>query len=310
MSVLRNLNYIQEISRIPCAQPDPLLVIKTAFEAAPPALLQLGLPGCSEIVQARAGIAPGQGFGELVKQATDRGARPRRGGRHGKRYSAPVQRAHRGLPLGGRQFLYRTGFFAAERLLWYWLVADVTTAFIAQWTSLIYQEMNCDQPGAGTFRADIQPFIYTAGDSVLNFSTPSLPGCGHARNADITIAPGVNASIIFDMQWEPWPNSSAPSANITTWLYEVGVEKSLAEATMNDPIQQNGKRTGGRHNHRNNGQITPRRYRIGVHNPSPTAAMRPVLGTVHVGCMGFATGQPWGCKPKPLEWPDWATKWQ
>lgn len=304
MSVLQNLNYLEEISAIPCASPDPLLLVRTAFESAPPALLRLYLPGCSEIMQARVGISPGLGLGKLIRPAVDGLTKPRRGMRHGRKVGGAIQGISPPVPLGGRQFLYKTGFFGVERLLWYWLVADVSTAFVATWASLIHQQQNCELPGAGELSTQIVPHTYIPGSRYLSFVPKLLTGCADARLNEITIPAGINASIVWGMQWQPWPDPDSPETNMSTWLEEIGVDGRYGFATMNNPNEANKRWTGGFHKHKNNGQITPRKYRIGVENPSANAAMTATLGFLHVSCSGFPQPVEWGCKLKPVSWPD------
>lgn len=303
MSVLANINYLEEIAGIPCRTPDPIIIIKTFALSAPPALLRMAVPGCSEIMQARAAISPFKGLGELLNPLPVQWTRPRRGGRHGKRIKGQVMRMIPPTPLGGKQFLYRTGFFHAEKALWWWLVADVTTGFVAQWQSLMHEAQGCDVPGTGYLETQIVPHTYIPGTSYLSFVAKSEVGCGDARLNEITIPAGLNASIVWGMEWQPWPDPDSPTTNISTWLEEVGVSEVYGYATMNNPTEQNKRWTGGFHKHKNNGSILPRKYRIGVSNSSTNAAMTATLGFVYIGCSGFPAGIEWGCNLQPVSPP-------
>jgi hypothetical protein len=118
--VLSNLNYIKEVSVYPCATPGPIIAITTALEAAAPVLVELASFSCIDIYKTRLGIS----------------------WRCGKQLKAIIKAAHGAKVIDNVHFIYQ---FAApvERILWYWFVAELTTNFLAKWTSLVYQQQGC-----------------------------------------------------------------------------------------------------------------------------------------------------------------------
>lgn len=294
MSVLQNLNYIAELEAMPCASPDPLVYIQTGLQAAPPALLQLLVPGCSEIVQARLGINPlaGKGTEAIVRGAA--GFPQRRGQKHGKRATAHIQQIHKPLPLGGKQFLYKTGFFAIQKALLFWQIVDVSTDFIATWSSLIRATQGCDLPAAGYVSTGIAPLIFPGpGVGYLSFGSVARY-CADIRLQRIRVDPGSIGAVGYHMEWEPWPDPSSPKAPVTTWLEQTVTGTRSNFSTTDDPVQKNGNRTGGFKRVDNLAGASYDEYKIGF-SVGGAAAMRPTVGNVGVQCYGNPHTRSWGC---------------
>lgn len=124
MGFANNINYIEAMSVYPCALPGPLVLIKTAFEAFTPILMELESFSCIDILKLRAGISY----------------------RCGKTLKAAIKKAHGPKVIDRVHFLYQ---FAApvERLLWRFFIADLASSYFAHWTSLIYEVQNCQHGG-------------------------------------------------------------------------------------------------------------------------------------------------------------------
>lgn len=135
MGTLNNLNYIKSTMYFPCAQPGPLLMIETAVQAGIPTLLELGSWSCRDIMKLRAGISY----------------------RCGRSLKAAIKAAHGAAFVDKLHKFY--GFIGpADRALWYWFVADLSTSFVAHWQSLVYQSQGCgaqwgQEEATGTFLA-------------------------------------------------------------------------------------------------------------------------------------------------------------
>lgn len=281
MSVLKNINYIRSINALPCAQPDPLLAITTAFSSAPPALLTLFQPGCNEIVKARLGLSPWhlRGMRGLIKS---------------------IQRP---IEISSVKFLYKIGYFTAERVLYYWMVADVLTAFEATWTSQIYQAQGCMLPGAGTAYGYVAPYVYTPGTEGPLGIAPikNIPGMA-VLNDQIVIFPGYQASVAYEVTWDSWP-VRGQGVNMSTW-YEVE-DDPLRQDYMQtrDPSKPQWNVTGGTFFHNKIATPEVTHYKFFRSNNGDTFA-QAVAGSYNVSLMGQREGNlNWGCNLKPVSWP-------
>jgi hypothetical protein len=281
MSIMKNINYLTKLSRIPCAEPDAWIIIKTAFSSAPPALLTLFQPGCNDIVKMKLGLSPWhlRGIKGLIKGA-----------------QAPQA-------LGAKQFLYKIGYFTAEKYLYWWMVADVTTEFLTTWQSQVFQEQQCQLPGAGTGQGQLTGFIYTEDNigSVGWSPTRHTPGIAYGVG-QITVLPGYQASIAYHMSWEGAIDPTQQSPVSTFWEPLDG--SSVNDyATTNDPIEKNGNTTGGSWYHNDAGGISPGTYRVRVQVGGPNP-MRLINGHFSISTFGRHQGNlTFGCHSKPVEWP-------
>lgn len=310
MSILDNLNYIQEINRIPCAQPSPIIMIKTALQAAPPALINLLSPDCETDAEAAL-------FGK-------RGVAPRPVGRQ------PRHRNMRGnakwllkpISMGGRKYWFAPGYALAQRFLWYWLVADVTVEFVATWHSLVYQEQQCQLPGAGTvdFRWNTPILPAGATNQMGTQSTKMHPGINFGTF--IFVHPGFEATIVMQGDWYRWPTLIPTDTMVHVWLERTdNVDSLMDEATANDPAAGNGNRTGLAWYAKPRGIMQGEQYRIMAHNPGSHHVWNPFAtghasmfgrkyGSIAVGCAReFVTSaNGYVFKPGP-EWPFPRPEW-
>lgn len=120
MGVLNNLGFLNSIRAYPCAEPNPILFIGAGAVAGSFTLLELESWSCRDIIKLRAGISYrcGKVLKAVIKAA------------HGADYIDTISKVHKFIG-------------PAEKLLWYWFVADLATGFVAHWTSLIYQLQGC-----------------------------------------------------------------------------------------------------------------------------------------------------------------------
>jgi hypothetical protein len=301
MSVLRNINYLLDVTKGPCAEPELLLMVKVAFITGPPALLQLFVPGCSEIVQARLGTTPlGKGFEPLTKGAAD-GLSPSRRGRHGKKIDATIQRAYPGTPQGGRQFLYRIGITHIQRLLWWWLVADVTTEFFATWTSLIYEEQGCALPEGPYYARPIPPIIYGAIPQQM-LMVPELKAPYFAvTTGEIHVFPGTTVSIIYSTSWRGWPDAQGQGGTANVSLVELDPIVVIATGHTNEPGEGNGMTVGGSYKYRGQHTVTTKRFAILIECEPAQVGMELYRGQLTVSSTGFPHSSAFGCKPPSVD---------
>jgi len=109
------------------------------------------------------------------------GGRPRKG-RHGRKAKGIRARLARKLPpfarlqqrkltQGVKNLWIIDG--VGQRLLWWWLIADVSTGFLYNWTSMIYKTEKCQMalaPGATLWSGNTQVFIPLFGFSQVTYN--------------------------------------------------------------------------------------------------------------------------------------------
>jgi hypothetical protein len=281
MSILKNANYLLELDRIPCAVPDMLIIIKTGLAAAPPALLTLFLPGCNEIVKTRIGNSPW----------------------HLRGMNALIKGAIKPYPISEQKFLYKIGYYAAEKYLWWWMVADVTTEFVTTWQSMVYQEQQCELPGAGTAYGYFEAFVVPPNFSTFIPWTPSNfhPGVQYTSGG-VGILPGYEATIAFDMTWDTFP-VRGEGASVETSLLDVSADQFQDTMNTMGPNTPYPFWTGGSTYHKEAPGITPAIYRVFAKNTGPKHA-QIVSSSFSIGLTGRRQGNlTFGCRPKPVEWP-------
>lgn len=281
MSILKDLNYIKQMTVLPCAVPDWQVIIETGFQAAGPALLSLFVPGCTDIVKTKLGLSPW----------------------HLKGVSGLIKKAHQPLSIGPTKFLYNIGYFTAEKYLWWFMVADVTSSFVTSWQSMVFQAQQCELPGAGTAYGYFDAFVYQPDQEGFIPWTPIHGNPGVAfSGSTIGIMPGFEAAISYQIKWDSWP-TPGQGASVTTWLERLDPELIDDVMSTNNPALKNGNTTAGSIYHQKIGAIVPSLYRIGYSNTGVGNA-QIVGGSFNISLTGRAAGVvPWGCKPKPVSWP-------
>lgn len=281
MSILKNINYIKELSVMPCSQPDIFVLLKTGYEAAAPALLNLLVPGCTDIVKMKIGISPwhAKGIRSFIKAATP-----------------PFK-------ISPTEFLYKIGYFHAERGLYYLMVADIAVEFAATWESFVRVAQQCQLPSAGTAYGYISPFIYGPGQEGLLSPTPihNVPGMAIGLNG-VTIFPGFQGSVVFSCTWDSWPERGQ-GVSVTTWIEELETGTIYSLSQTNNPASQPKNETIGHLSFDTVHYLTQKHYIFHYANTGDTYA-QAIASTYSVPMSGHPSGVlPWGCKFKQTSIP-------
>lgn len=255
--------------------------IETGFQAAAPALLSLFTPGCTDIVKMKLGISPW----------------------HRKLLSSFIKGAAAPFALDANKFLYKIGYFTAERGLYYMMLADVATTFAATWESLAFVAEQCPLPDAGTAYGTIAPFIYGPDQETLLTPSPQHNVAGMAVGLHgFTIFPGFTGSVTFSCEWDSWPERGQ-GVSVTTWMEEVETGNVITPFTTNVPPSQPKNETIGHTGFNTLGRVTRQDFVLHVANTGSTAA-QCVRSTYSVAMSGNPSGVlPWGCKPKETSIP-------
>lgn len=281
MSILRNINYIKKLNVVQCTQPDVFVLVETGFAAAAPALLNLFVPGCTDIIKMKLGISPwhARGIRSLIKSA-----------------AAP-------FALDATKFLYKIGYFTAERGLYYLMVADIAVEFVATWQSLVFVAEQCQLPDAGTAYGYISAFVYNPGDERIMIPAPIHNVTGMAVGTfGITIFPGFQGTLAWSTTWDSYP-TRGQGVNVTTWMTEDDLEDPFSQFTTNVPPSQPRNETIGHVAFDTTRAFTGKRYVLHMRNDGDVEA-QPVASSYTVQMHGHPTGVlPWGCKFKKTSIP-------
>jgi hypothetical protein len=278
---LADVNYIKELNAIPCAPASPEIYIKTALNTGVPALLSLGLPGCNDILKTKIGLSPW----------------------HARSISGAIKKATAPSLLGGNNFLYKVGYFAAEKYLWFFQVAEVTKEFFITWQSQVFMAQQCQLPGAGTAHGYIAPFIYTANQTgPLGIAPIKLcPGVANGL-ASITILPGFQGTFGFSCTWDSWPTRGG-AGDVQTWYTEEGIDEARDLSHAWDPETGQNGTTGGHWYYRNMSINLGHTFSLWMNNNSDQS-MQVVAGTWSCSVQGRHSGlSSFGCAPQTPEWP-------
>ncbi len=278
---LKDINYLKELNSIPCAPASPWIIIKTGLDSAGPALLSLAVPGCTDIVKTKVGLSPwhARGIKGLLKKATQPEI------------------------LAANKFLYKVGYFTAEKYLWFFLVADVTKEFFITWQSQVFMAQQCQLPGAGTAHGYMSPFIYIPGSSGGLGITPikGTPGVATFGNG-VSLLPGFQGTFAWSAQWDSWP-VRGQGVSVTTWQTEEETEVPFDVSTTNDPKTNQGNTTGGSLYWQNQTLSASRSTRLWYINTGDLPA-QVVGGTWSMSTQGRHSGlSHFGCFPKEVSWP-------
>jgi len=213
MSATGDINYIKQMFYHPCATPSPQLMIETGLAAGAIAALELVSMGCLDILKLKAGKPAFHhyGFKALLKGAA--------------KVSKVTPRHH--------TILIPTAPIEAA-LNYLWLIG-VGTSFVKNWMSMVYQQSNCDQPGAGYFACPISTTFGGPGgpfNFLLNCLSTGV--CASVGSNKIVIAAGCQATISFTARFRPFQDDPANQGAVTTWLEDgAGQQFSLTEAHLN-----------------------------------------------------------------------------
>lgn len=278
---LKDFNYIKELNTIPCGEASWWVIAETFLNTAPPALLTLFLPGCSDIIKTKAGLSPW----------------------HARKLSGMIKKAAQPLAVSNTKFLYNIGYFTVEKYLWFFQVAEVTKEFFITWQSQVFMQQQCQLPGAGTAYGYIAPLVYppkqTAGLAIAPIKL--CPGVSVGLN-NIQIAPGFQGSIAWTAEWASWPDRSKP-ANVYTWDEETDVTGPLDFMQTWNPTLNNKANTGGHQYVQNISESAGKQLRIFFSSDNETD-VQVISGSWTCSVQGRHSGlYSFGCQLKPVEWP-------
>jgi hypothetical protein len=189
MSALSDLNYIKRAWKVPCHFGDGgvnevNIIIETAIVAAIPVLLGVNSFSCLDIIKARSGIS----------------------WKCGRALKAAVTTKNSAKALNRNRLIYSiTGAALLEQALWYWFVAGLASEFFANWTSLMYAELGCNQPNHDTISATIALWDLDPGDSPQRapFASTQSNSCASFGFNTIVVQPGCQVQIVFQVDLEP-----------------------------------------------------------------------------------------------------------
>lgn len=274
MSIMSKINYIKDLNVIGCAQPDIYVTVETGFAAAAPALLSLLVPGCSDIVKMKLGHSPW----------------------HAKAIKGLLKGAAPPFSAGANKFLYKIGYFTAERGLYYFMLADVASEFFIQWQSLAFVAEQCPLPHAGTAYGYVAPFIYTPEHEGGLGITPlhNVAGMANFLNG-VQIFPGFTGSVAFSAEFDSWP-VRGKGVSVDTWTVAQATGEIIMPVSTNQPPSQPYNQTAGHFAFDTTRAHTGTSYNFMVHNTGGEAA-QVISGSYTVQMSGHPTGVlPWGCK--------------
>lgn len=278
---LKDINYLKDLSTIPCGEASWMVIAQTGLNTGLPALLTLALPGCNDIVKAKLGLSPWHARG--VKSLL-RGAAPP-------------------LALTGTKFLWKIGYFTAEKYLWFFQVADVTKEWFITWQSQVYMQQQCQLPAAGSAYGYFPAFVYgTAGPQPLSIAPiKNCPGCIISGDV-IQIDPGFQASIGWSVNWDTYPIRGG-GVNVNTWTVETAIPGFTNFMGTNDPNKRNGNQTGGHAYIQNDTHSEGLRIAFFMENLGSNN-VQPISTTWTVSTQGRHSGlYSFGCLPKTVKWP-------
>jgi len=281
MSIMRNINYLSKMNVMGCSAPDIFVTIETGFEAAGPALLSLLTPGCTDIVKMKLGHSPwhSRGIRSVIKGV-----------------AAP-------FAVEANKFLYKIGYFTAERGLYYWMVADIATEFVTTWQSLAFAAEQCPLPSAGTAYGYIATFIYGPDQDTLlgYFPLHNVTGMAIGLN-QITVFPGFQGSLAFSAVFDSWP-IRGKGVSVTTWMTEDDNPTPISMFKTNDPPSQPKNETAGHLSFDTLHTFSRKDYYLHIHNTGEEYA-QAVGGSYTLTMSGHPTGVlPWGCHLKKTSIP-------
>jgi len=281
MSIMNRINYIKNLNVMGCSAPDFFVAVETGFAALAPALLTLFVPGCTEIVKAKLGLSPWHAKG--IRSALKAAAPP--------------------FATEANKFLYKVGYFTAERGLWYFMVADVTTEFFVQWQSLAFVAEQCQLPSAGTAYGYISPFIYPADHEGGLGITPQHNVTGMSTTlSSVRIFPGFQGTVAFSAEFDSWP-TRGQGVNVHTWTEDVQSGAIIMPMDTNVPPSNPYNQTAGHFSFDTTRNVTEQEYRFKIKNNGSDNA-QAISGTYTVNMQGHPTGVlPFGCNPKKTSIP-------
>ena len=266
MAVFKNINYMKNFVFHPCATPNPLLLIELAFEAGAPVLWELltadvldkAIPAAKKMWRDTAGKAPSRGAPGTPGTPQPRG--------HGRRMTGKPGRKNIGIPYGTKTWLFEL-IDAEQTGMFYWLVADLATEFMARWTTAIYLKQGCPFDHNCYREGPWQSIFIDQGVAVPILpvlSTGVIISGGHAIQQ---IRKG-KYSISYQAKIKRFLSDEPPSAARVVLLPTAG-NAVLADGAGGG-VTSNGERLSGGFAHIENTSDTLPSYFLQLINDSPT----------------------------------------
>lgn len=273
-----------DILSMPCS-PDPLIIVAAAFLHTPQAIVSVFGPDCLDATFAR----------------VQKGVRPHR------RVDFPARGLLGALPGPPRGtfgwHLFRGAEFA-QTIGFYFLIADMATTFVYNWTSTVYQWQGCKTPENNFAYGAIlnhQNLLPAASDSVIFTGWTQTEQRGaYAITGTGPTGPMATASIAWWMNGEYDPSSGIPPCNWRAHL----IDLTSGEVAMSTRWMD------GSPDHSGDSQFNWNPYATFQHNALVTfieksyGVMTITSGFIQVtGTPPKANFDMGGCKPKgkPLE---------
>jgi hypothetical protein len=179
MSVLKNVNYMKRFVHYPCAAPNPLILIETGLEAFLPVMIELFSFQVAQLAMRMPKLVGAQKAPGLPAYTGAPGAQAGGRPKHGVSLQGISKKGGRsfGERLGPNTFIFRLSDLE-QTGLYYWMIADLATQFLARWTSLIYMHERCKFGGQ----------CYKEGEMTSLYVGPGVSPC---------FLPQLNAGRIF-----------------------------------------------------------------------------------------------------------------
>lgn len=293
MSIKQSFNFVKSAFRHPCAVGGPQVVITTALQAAVPVLFSLNQFSCLDILKTRAGIS----------------------WKCGRSLKGIIKSAHNPKVVNNGHFLYQLGAAQGERLLWWWFVADLAAGFVADWTSMMYQESGCEAPGSTHFDVPVYTeFLFPQNHGDPNASPPLTRDahignhrdgqCAQVEGDTILVPGGCTATISYDVEWKPFrddPNNNGP---VKSWLEDQHGKQYMPIVTDPKKWKPGEANAFSAVTHLDSFFADRHEYKI------KWEVQRGLMGAGVGHCRVTTTGRavtvfPVSCKPKPVSVPNW-----
>lgn len=299
MSILHNVNYMKRFVFHPCATPNPLIVIETAFEAAAAELWEFfsfQLPQILNPLAKKAGSQNAPKWYPAPARYTDPS---RRGKGHGRHITQdPPGRTSPGEKWGPNTIAFRA-VDAEQKAMFYWMVVDLATEFMARWTTLLYLKQDCPFDhnchkqgpfdsifiGQGTVVCILPMLnagtIFSGGFEIQQITFPD--GDGTVSNGSMTVE---TTLAVF--------NGTKPPTAAWVEIREVDTGKTVAGGPGGTPSDDNlSLKTGATYSRP--AKSPPHSYNVVLVNQSTTEDVAVVAGVLHISggfCVSVAPAQP------------------
>lgn len=161
-----------------------------------------------------------------VDYLTERGGRPHKHGRNRRFRPAWAQPPDLPVPEGKLGWAAFTLGKFIERAGWYMLVADATTQFAVNWTSLAYQWSGCRTPDAKYARSNVVTPIFTpgaAGTYIFNDWAVQSQNGFFADTNSISTPAGFQANVGINFNVKPHDFPPFPQAAVTAVRLKDGI---------------------------------------------------------------------------------------